>query len=364
MSWPLVRDLAHTGPMDRPDGRLNAWILAWAGPTLFENPAGLFDAPAFHPLAGRARLLGEPAAAGGRRRSAAAAVRPRPRLQRRARSRSLLLSGLARAAPRAARERRPAGGLRGRRFLRGRPAPLDAPVAPARAGDRLPPARAPGARPLLGEPNAAPRARRGPDARAAGALVGVPRRDHRHGPGRRRAGGALRGASPARARAPRGRHAAGRRRAVARHRPLPAHARLPGTGVHARDGRDLRGHAAVLRRRGHRGLGAALAAPARPHDDPRHPLPGPVRAGARNRRSGLGAHALPRGRRGRFGRGRPVLARPRDGVLPLPPRAPGAGARRAGARPLRARAHAGARGARGPGARGSPPARRARGARR
>jgi len=50
MSWPLVRDLAHTGPMDRPDGRLNAWILAWAGPTTFENPAGLFDAPAFHPL--------------------------------------------------------------------------------------------------------------------------------------------------------------------------------------------------------------------------------------------------------------------------------------------------------------------------
>ena len=50
MSWPLVRDLVHTGPMDRPDGRLNAWILAWAGPTLVENPARLFDAPAFHPL--------------------------------------------------------------------------------------------------------------------------------------------------------------------------------------------------------------------------------------------------------------------------------------------------------------------------
>jgi hypothetical protein len=50
MSWPLVRDIVHTGPMDRPDGRLNAWILAWAGPALFENPAGLFDAPAFHPL--------------------------------------------------------------------------------------------------------------------------------------------------------------------------------------------------------------------------------------------------------------------------------------------------------------------------
>jgi PA14 domain len=50
MSWPLVLDLAHTGPMDRPDGRLNAWILAWAGTMLFEDPARLFDAPAFHPL--------------------------------------------------------------------------------------------------------------------------------------------------------------------------------------------------------------------------------------------------------------------------------------------------------------------------
>ncbi len=50
MSWPLVLDLAHTGPMDRPDGRLNAWILAWAGPMLFESPARVFDAPAFHPL--------------------------------------------------------------------------------------------------------------------------------------------------------------------------------------------------------------------------------------------------------------------------------------------------------------------------
>ena len=50
MSWPLVRDLAHTGPMDRPDGRLNAWILAWAGETLWTDPARVFQAPAFHPL--------------------------------------------------------------------------------------------------------------------------------------------------------------------------------------------------------------------------------------------------------------------------------------------------------------------------
>ena len=50
MSWPLVRDLAHTGPMDRPDGRLNAWILAWAGETVWTDPARVFQAPAFHPL--------------------------------------------------------------------------------------------------------------------------------------------------------------------------------------------------------------------------------------------------------------------------------------------------------------------------
>ena len=38
-----VLDLAHTGPMDRPDGRLNAWILAWAGTALFESPGRVFD---------------------------------------------------------------------------------------------------------------------------------------------------------------------------------------------------------------------------------------------------------------------------------------------------------------------------------
>jgi hypothetical protein len=50
MSWPLVLDLARSGPMDRPDGRLNAWILAWGGTTAFRQPGALFDAPAFHPL--------------------------------------------------------------------------------------------------------------------------------------------------------------------------------------------------------------------------------------------------------------------------------------------------------------------------
>jgi len=50
MSWPLARDLVHTGPVHRPDGRLNAWILAWGGPTLLSEPSRVFQAPAFHPL--------------------------------------------------------------------------------------------------------------------------------------------------------------------------------------------------------------------------------------------------------------------------------------------------------------------------
>lgn len=50
MSWPLVLDLAHSGVMDRPDGRLNAWILAWDVHALQQQPARLFHAPIFHPL--------------------------------------------------------------------------------------------------------------------------------------------------------------------------------------------------------------------------------------------------------------------------------------------------------------------------
>jgi hypothetical protein len=50
MSWPLVRDLAGSGVVDRPDGRLNAWILAWDVHALLHHPARLFQAPIFHPL--------------------------------------------------------------------------------------------------------------------------------------------------------------------------------------------------------------------------------------------------------------------------------------------------------------------------
>jgi hypothetical protein len=50
MSWPLVFDLAGSGVTDRPDGRLNAWILAWDAHALLHDPMGIFEAPAFHPL--------------------------------------------------------------------------------------------------------------------------------------------------------------------------------------------------------------------------------------------------------------------------------------------------------------------------
>jgi len=50
MSWPLVLDLAHSGVTDRPDGRLNVWILAWDAHALLHEPSRLFQAPIFHPL--------------------------------------------------------------------------------------------------------------------------------------------------------------------------------------------------------------------------------------------------------------------------------------------------------------------------
>jgi hypothetical protein len=50
MSWPLVTDPARLGMTDRPDGRLNAWILAWDVHALVHAPGRLFQAPAFHPL--------------------------------------------------------------------------------------------------------------------------------------------------------------------------------------------------------------------------------------------------------------------------------------------------------------------------
>jgi len=50
MSFPLVLDPVHQGMTDRPDGRLNAWIMAWDVHALLHEPSRLFQAPIFHPL--------------------------------------------------------------------------------------------------------------------------------------------------------------------------------------------------------------------------------------------------------------------------------------------------------------------------
>lgn len=50
LSWPLITNPAGLGVLDRPDGRLNAWILAWDVHALTHAPRQLFQAPAFHPL--------------------------------------------------------------------------------------------------------------------------------------------------------------------------------------------------------------------------------------------------------------------------------------------------------------------------
>jgi hypothetical protein len=49
MSWPLVLDLAGQGMVDRPDGRLNAWILSWDVHAI-RHGRSPWDAPIFHPL--------------------------------------------------------------------------------------------------------------------------------------------------------------------------------------------------------------------------------------------------------------------------------------------------------------------------
>lgn len=50
MTWPLVTDLAGHGVLHQPDGRLNAWILAWGAHALANDPLSVFTAPIFHPL--------------------------------------------------------------------------------------------------------------------------------------------------------------------------------------------------------------------------------------------------------------------------------------------------------------------------
>lgn len=49
MSWPLVADLAGHGIVDRGDGQLSVWLVAWDAHALVTSPSRLFEAPIFHP---------------------------------------------------------------------------------------------------------------------------------------------------------------------------------------------------------------------------------------------------------------------------------------------------------------------------
>lgn len=51
MSWPLVADLGGRGIVDRADGRLSVWIMAWGAHSLWAGPSQWFEAPIFHPAA-------------------------------------------------------------------------------------------------------------------------------------------------------------------------------------------------------------------------------------------------------------------------------------------------------------------------
>ena len=281
---PRPRAHGADGPSRRPaqrvDPRLGGTRRSWT------NPARVFEAPAFHPLpdalAFSENLLLPAALVAPLQRAFGPVLAYNVALLG-----SLLLSGLAaQLLVRRVSGDRLAAFVAGAYFAAG-PAPLDAPVAPARAGHRLPAARAPGPRPLLGAAHAAARARGRADAGAAGpvarstsarsppppwrwpSLVALCRR-----PARRASSGASPPASCS-----------------------PAAILWPVTAPYLRM-RAFQGQeftletvaiyaaiAAVLRRGGHRGLGLALAAAARPRDDPRHALPRACRARPRRRRA-------------------------------------------------------------------------------
>ena len=292
--------------MDRPDGRLNAWILAWDAHALRHAPARLFDAPVFHPLpdalAFSENLL-LPAIAGGARCSAR---RARARLQpARCCWRSSCPGLGVQLLVRRVTGDRLAAFVAGAIFAVGahrwiRLAHLHAQVtlflplallALDRFWERRTLARARCSSGLLlalqglalGLPGA---------ITAWLAAVGV----------RVRAAGGLR---RPRARASCCAACAGRGAARAGRAAVPAHARLPGHGVERwRTWRATRRRSSRTRPRARGCYGTAHAAPPRPGARPGHAVPGPRPAGAGDRGAGAGAAALSRGGAGGLGRGR------------------------------------------------------------
>ena len=314
--------------MDRPDGRLNAWILAWAGHAFWTRAGIALPGAELPPAARRLRVLGEPAPARHRARAGAAALRPGPRVQPRARSERCVVSGLgAYLLVRRVSDDRLAAFFAAAYFAAGPHRWTRLSHLHAQMTLFLPFA-------LLAfdafwrRRTLRARARRRPGARAAGRWR--PSTSARSPPPRSRLRRSSR-CSAACARAssrgsPPG--SSSRRRSCGRvDSAVPAHARVRGAGVHARDRRGLRGLAALVRGGRHRGVGAAVAAARRPLAGPRHAVPGPRRARAGRRRARRGAAALPRRRRRGLGRRARVLARPRHRPLPLPPRARGPRAR-------------------------------------
>ena len=282
--------------MDRPDGRLNAWILAWDAHALLHAPGAavpgarssipLPDALAFsenlllparrsprrRPLLGRA----------GARVQLRAAAEPRRLRPRRAAARRGASSG-----DRLAR-------LRGRRVLRGRRAPLDPPGAPARAGHALPPARAARARPLLAAPHAGGAALLvGPAARAAGAVARSTWARSRRSPSRSRSPLALLGGLRGReAAAARGRAALARALLVAPvARPYLRMRAFQGVEWTLDDVATLRDDARVVRRVRDAPLRPPDPAPSGPRARAGHAVPGlvPLVLGL----AGLAARAAP-----------------------------------------------------------------------
>ena len=296
--------------MDRPDGRLNAWILAWdvAGPA---PRAGAPVRRARRSIRCRTRSRSRRTCSCPRSWSAPASGpgRARARLQPGRCSLRMVVSGLGtQLLVRRASGDRLAAFVGGALFAAGahrwiRLAHLHAqvtlflPLALLRA------------RPLLASAARCGRALgRRPDARAAGAvarstsaaITALALASPRPSPGR------LAACGPREMRRARGRRRAGRRCCWRRRAPVPAHARVRGRRVDDRGRRDAtRPRSTSYAASGTRLYGRLTQRHLDPAVVQDTLFPGLVRAGARRRRPRRGAAPLPR----RSGR---VLARPRS----------------------------------------------------
>ena len=339
MSWPLVTDLAGLGVMDRPDGRLNAWILAWDAHALAHAPSRLFQAPIFHPLPDTLAfsenlllpaVIGAPAQALGGPVLAYNVVLLV----------SLIVSGLGvQLLVRRESGDRWAAFIAGAFFAAGahrwiRLAHLHAQVTlflpfVLLALDRFWQRRTLGRAALVGVLLALQGLSSVYLGAIAALMVAVAA-----------ALAILGGLQAPRDGRLADRPRPGRPSPGADRPPLPAHARVRGRGVHDRGRGQLCHHDRVLRGRGHAPVRAGDAEASRSCARPGHALPWPGRAGLRADRPRLRPAPLPPPGRDRVRGGHRLLARSGDGRLPVPARAPRVRARRARVVAVLARARA------------------------